>query len=95
MIDIKIEFLSTLVDIIGETKISISIDENKNINYLLIKLFSKFGTNFKQTIVNSNETLNKYIIISLNGKDIRLIENLNTILHHGDVISFLPAIAGG
>ena len=95
MIDIKIMFLSTLADIIGETEISISISENKNISQLLTVLFSKFGRIFRKTIADSNENLNKYIIISLNGKDIRSLDNLNTIIHHGDVVSFLPAIAGG
>ena len=46
MIDIKIMFLSTLADIIGETEISISISENKNISQLLTVLFSKFGRIF-------------------------------------------------
>ena len=95
MIDIKIMFLSTLADIIGETEISISISENKNISQLLTVLFSKFGRIFRKTIADSNENLNKYIIISLNGKDIRSLDNLNTFIHHGDVVSFLPAIAGG
>ncbi len=39
--------------------------------------------------------LNKYILLSLNGKDIRHYNDLKTILQDGDEIIFLPAIAGG
>ena len=43
----------------------------------------------------STGLINKYIILCLNGKDIRTLENLNTVVSHHDEILLLPAIAGG
>ncbi|UCC18999.1 MAG: MoaD/ThiS family protein [Promethearchaeota archaeon] len=95
MIKIKISFLSLLADIINEEEIILSIKEDSTIKDALIILSSKFGNLLRETIFTSSETLNNYIILGLNGKDIRTLDNLNTLLHHGDEISFLPAIAGG
>lgn len=95
MIEVKVVFLSTLVDITGKTEILISVNEYYNIKQLIEILVSKFGTNFKQVMFNPNGNLNRYLIISVNGKDIRFIDNSSTIIHQGDEISFLPAIAGG
>ncbi len=95
MFDVKIVFLSTLVDITGKSEILISVEEYYNIQQLIEILISKFGINFKQIMFNSSGNLNRYLIISINGKDIRSIDNLGTIIHQGDEITFLPAIAGG
>ncbi|MHA2431026.1 MAG: MoaD/ThiS family protein [Promethearchaeota archaeon] len=95
MIDIKIAFLSLLADITGKDAIILSIDENSNIKDIIKKLNLKFGKEFENTILNSPDVLSKYIILILNGKDIRSFDGLDTIIHQGDEISFLPAIAGG
>lgn len=95
LFNIKISFLSLLVDIIGREEISISIDERSTIRDVLKQLVKTFGKDFENTILKSPDEISKYIILSLNGKDIRSIDNLNTILHVGDEIILLPAIAGG
>ncbi|MFX0057363.1 MAG: MoaD/ThiS family protein [Candidatus Hodarchaeota archaeon] len=95
MISINIYFLSLLADIIGKESILVSIDDKSTIKDLLGKLSAIFGKNFQENILESTNSLSKYIIIVLNGKDIRIFQDLNTIIHDGDEISFLPAIAGG
>ena len=95
MSNIKIFFLSLLEDITGVNEISLSIEKNSTIKDVLKLLTSKFGKDFKITIFESQDTLSKYIIISLNGKDIRSLENLDSSLHDGDEVALLPAIAGG
>jgi MoaD family protein len=94
MIKIKISFLSLLADIVNEKEIILSIKEDSRIKNVLELLSRKFG-NIRETMFNSAETLNSYIILGLNGKNVHSLDNLNTILHNGDEISFLPAIAGG
>lgn len=93
--NIKVKFLSLLSDITGTDEISISVEENSSVRLLLEKLNSKFGENFERTILDPCDSLNKYIILGLNGKDIRQFDELNTLIHEGDELAFLPAIAGG
>lgn len=95
MFDIRISFLSLLVDLTGREEITLSIDENSTIKHVLKELIVKFGKDFENTILNSPNNLSKYVILSLNGKAISASENLGTHLYDGDEIIFLPAIAGG
>lgn len=95
MIEVKINFLSLLADITKIKEINLSIHENSTIKEILDKLVAKFGKNFESKILESPESLNKYIILGLNGKDIRTLDNLDTVVNHNDEILLLPAIAGG
>ncbi|MDX1799019.1 MAG: MoaD/ThiS family protein [Candidatus Lokiarchaeia archaeon] len=95
MPNIKASFLSLLVDIIGKEEINLSIIENSTIKDVLVKLRLSIGKNFENSIFNVKDKLNKYIILGLNGKDIRKFNGLDTIIKDGDELSFLPAIAGG
>lgn len=95
MQNIKVSFLSLLADITGIKDIIIPINENSTIKDLLSSLILKFGSEFEKFIFGSPDNLSKYLILALNGKDIRSFNYLNTIIKDGDEISFLPAIAGG
>ena len=95
MIDVKITFLSLLADITKIKELNLSINENSTIKEILDNLIIKFGKDFERKILDSPNSLSKYIILGLNGKDIRTLENLDTIVNHLDEILLLPAIAGG
>ena len=95
MIDIKINFLSLIADITKIKELNISIQDNSTIKEILKSLSSKFGKDFERKILDSPDALSKYIILGLNGKDVRTLENLDTIVGHQDEILLLPAIAGG
>ena len=95
MYNIKILFLSLLEDIAGTKETTLSLDDDSTIKDILKKLITMYGKDFESIILNNPETLNKYIIISLNGRDIRSLEYMNMNLHNGDELAFLPAIAGG
>jgi molybdopterin synthase sulfur carrier subunit len=95
MIDIKISFLSLLADITKIKELNLSVHEKTTIKEILDGLISKFGKEFENTILESPDSLSKYIILGLNGKDIRTLNYLDTIVNHRDEILLLPAIAGG
>jgi len=95
MIDIKITFLSLIADITKIKELNLSIHENSTIKEILEVLINKFGKNFEKAILDSPDALSKYIILGLNGKDIRTLKNLDTLVSHQDEILLLPAIAGG
>ncbi len=95
MFELKVNFLSLLEDLIGFDSVIIFLDENSTVKDMLEKLTQKFGKKFQRNILNSTNELNKYIILGINGKDIRSLDNLNTAIGENDEISFLPAIAGG
>lgn len=59
--------------------------ENLDVNY----------HGLKTEIVGSDGTVHRFINIYRNGEDIRYLDRLNTPLQAGDVVSILPAVAGG
>jgi len=95
MIDVKINFLSLLADLTKINELKLSVHDDSTIKEILERLVSKFGKDFERKILDSPDSLSKYIILGLNGKDIRTLENLDTIVNHLDEILLLPAIAGG
>lgn len=38
---------------------------------------------------------NKFILVYVNGEDIRFLNGVNTVVNDGDEISIIPALAGG
>ncbi|MFX0083489.1 MAG: MoaD/ThiS family protein [Candidatus Hodarchaeota archaeon] len=95
MLNVKIIFLSVLVDITEIEELTLPIDDGSNIRNILKQLTSKFGKKFEEMIFIASEDLSKYVIITINGKDIRTLDGLNTKIQPNDEISFIPAIAGG
>ena len=50
---------------------------------------------FKEQVLSAEGTLHRFVNIYKNDEDIRYLEQLNTAVAAGDVISILPALAGG
>ena len=95
MFNVKIKFLSLLTDITGVEELNLPIKEGVNIRTILEQLTVKFGRKFEEMIFKSSKDLSKYVIITVNNKDIRTLDELNTEIQLDDEISFIPAIAGG
>jgi MoaD family protein len=95
MVEITIRFLSLLTDITETDELILTINENLTIENLLELLRIKFGAKFEELIFKSSQNLSKYVIITINGKDIRLLDGLETQIQNEDEINFIPAIAGG
>ena len=95
MLNVKISFLSLLTDITEVEDIIISIDEESVMRDVLDKLATKFGSKFEEMIYKTSKDLSQYVLITINGRDIRLFKGLDTKIQINDEIALIPAIAGG
>lgn len=95
MLTVKIVFLSLLTDITQVDEVSLNLDDGSIIRTVLKQLSSKFGDKFEEKIYKNSKDLSKYVLITINGKDIRSLNGLDTKIQQNDEISFIPAIAGG
>jgi molybdopterin synthase sulfur carrier subunit len=50
---------------------------------------------FKAKVVADDGSLHRFINVYANDEDVRYLEGLNTKVSDGDVVSILPAVAGG
>jgi molybdopterin synthase sulfur carrier subunit len=73
----------------GEVKI-----EAKTIGELIEKLEEEFP-GIKERLVEENGEIRKFVNFFVNDEDIRFLKGKDTELKDGDVVSIIPAIAGG
>jgi MoaD family protein len=82
---------STLQKITGAKSVR---GEGTTVGALLDDLDQRFP-GFRAQISASDGQLHRFVNIYLNDEDIRYLQALDTPLKEGDVISILPALAGG
>ena len=95
MIAVKISFLSLLKDRVGAKELNLDLEDNATLNDVFSKLFEKGGEDIKTVLVKKTGELNDQVVIMLNEKNIRSLDDLNTKVQNKDEITLLPAIAGG
>ncbi|MEE8431858.1 MAG: MoaD/ThiS family protein [Candidatus Desulfatibia sp.] len=95
MIAVKISFLSLLKDRIGVKELNMDLEDESTINDVFAKLFEKYGEDIEKLLIKKTGDLNDQVVIMLNEKSIRSLDNLDTKIRNNDEIILLPAIAGG
>ena len=50
---------------------------------------------FKDRLTNEDGEIHRFVNIYVNNEDIRYLNHLDTALVEGDVVTILPAVAGG
>ncbi len=61
----------------------------------LLDNLEKSYPGFKEQVLASEGQMHRFVNIYKNDEDIRYLEQLKTALADGDVVSILPALAGG
>jgi molybdopterin synthase sulfur carrier subunit len=93
MSKIVVHFLGPLRSIVrGEKVLEV---EAETLSDLLSKLALNYGDTFSGRIFDKTGNLRKLINICVNGKDVRLLNSLNTQLKDGDEVSVFLAVSGG
>jgi molybdopterin synthase sulfur carrier subunit len=70
------------------------VSEGSNIKDLIQNIEKEFP-GFKNHILTDSNEVHQFLNIYVNDEDIRFLSNLETAIKDGDIISFLPALAGG
>ena len=75
----------------GEEEVTV---EGKSIQEVIDNLETNFS-GFKERLYDENGQIRRFINFYLNDEDIRFKDNQETAVNDGDIISIVPAIAGG
>lgn len=94
IINLAHRFLSLLEDITNQPDILLDLKENSNVNNVIQSLVNEFGMPFESVIFDPSRNVSEYIIFAINGKDIRSLNGLDSVIQEGDEIALIPAIAG-
>ncbi len=88
---VKVQITANLRDLVnGQRSVQV---EGSTVRELLDNLESSYP-GFKEKL-ESNGHIHRFVNIYLNDEDIRFLRQMDTPLSEGDVLSILPALAGG
>ncbi len=92
---LKIKFIGALRHISGKTQLTVNFQENKSLKELLWKLNQEFPSlekTFTDQLLNDSRS---NALILVNGREISVLNGLETKLNDGDEIVFVPVVHGG
>jgi MoaD family protein len=89
---VKLRLLSTLATAIGKKEVE---TEASTLREALDRLTAENGDNFKTKVFDETGNPKKVIKIYVNGKDVRFLDKLDTLLKDGDEVLIAPAVTGG
>ncbi|MHA1289466.1 MAG: MoaD/ThiS family protein, partial [Candidatus Thorarchaeota archaeon] len=76
-----------------KTKIELELDEGATISQLLEEIFQ--DSRIKKHMLDENDQIKSDITILRNGREIKFLEGMDTVLNSGDEISIFPLVVGG
>ncbi len=88
---IEVNVTSTLQTLVGAKAVQ---GEGNTVGALLADLNAKYP-GFKERISGDDGELHRFVNVYVNDEDIRYLDALDTPLSDSDVVSILPALAGG
>ncbi|MGY5873529.1 MAG: ubiquitin-like small modifier protein 1 [Candidatus Thorarchaeota archaeon] len=83
--------LGNLVD--RKSKIEFDLKDGATISHLLDELF--LDSKIKKHLLDDNGKLKSDITLLKNGREIKFLNGMNTLLESDDEISIFPLVAGG
>lgn len=89
-----VKFFATFRDLTGQKQIEMSANEPMKLYQVLDHLFAMYGENFRKSILDNGQ-LRHLVKIFVNGRSIKWLAQLNTLIHEGDTIAIFPPIGGG
>jgi MoaD family protein len=88
---IEVRVTSVLQRVVGARSVEA---EGSTIAEVLAEINSKYP-GFREQITMEDGSLHRFVNIYINDEDIRFMQSLDTPVSTGDVVSILPALAGG
>ena len=88
---IEVRVTSVLQQVVGAKSVR---SEGNTIAEILERVNEKYP-GFREQITMADGSLHRFVNIYVNDEDIRYMQSLETPVKEGDVVSILPALAGG
>ena len=91
----SLKFIGALRHVTGDEKITLSCEECKSV-VELIKYLGRQIPELRRSLIDEQFSVTRTnALILINGKEISVLEGLETILNDGDEIVFVPVVHGG
>ena len=95
-VTVKVKFMGDLRAIVGRRETTTNLPQGSTVKDLLTSLSNNYGEVFRSRVLNPMGNLEHYVLVFLNGKNIKELESVETILGEGEVeFMMLPMFEGG
>ncbi len=95
-VTVKVKFMGDLRAIVGSREATTNLPLGSTVKDLLSSLSNNYGEVFSSRVLNPMGNLEHYVLVFLDGKNIKELEGLETILREGEVeFMMLPMFEGG
>ena len=92
---LNIKFIGALRHISGKTQLTVNFQESTSLKELLTKLSQEFPSLEKTFTDQQLNDSRSNALILVNGREISVLNGLETKLNDGDEIVFVPVVHGG
>jgi len=89
---VEVRVTATLQNLVGGQKVVRG--QGETVGQVLTDLEQRYP-GFQTQVLTEDGALHRFVNIYLNDEDVRFLQKLDTPLTEGDVLSILPALAGG
>ncbi|MGY5857773.1 MAG: ubiquitin-like small modifier protein 1 [Candidatus Thorarchaeota archaeon] len=94
MMKVSVKFYAHLGDLVGKkSKMEIELQEDATVSHLLDILL--IDSKIKEHMLDEKGEVKSDITIMQNGREIKFLDGLDTILNPDDEIQIFPVVAGG
>jgi len=92
---IQVRFIATLRHVLGVKSVDLEIPRPMKLLEVLNLLAEKYGEKLRKAIFDENGKVKSEFLILVNDAEISVLNEINTEISDGDVITLLPTIHGG
>lgn len=90
----KIRLYATLRDKVGQKEVELPFATHQNVGDILHELVEYYPV-LNENIWNADGSLAGYVVVILDGRDIRHLDGVNTPLLEDDWLDVFPPVGGG
>ena len=80
--------------IIGSGKRRLELDGGARVRDLILELGGRVGRS-ESVLLGVHELVDSDLVVLVNGRNIRALDGIDTVLREGDLVTFVPGIVGG
>lgn len=89
-----VKFFATLRPVVGAKEAEVEVEAGDTVRNVLEKLIAAYP-GLGERILDDDANLRSSINVLVNGRSVRFLDGLNTIIRDGDRLALFPPIGGG